>query len=158
MRYSVCGLLLCTACTRLATPQQAVSSSLPPTCVLQAFTKPISFNSADTRAAMRAFDQQTSAPYSALYIRKVPGRGEQASSCIRVVQRSAIHFVRYTYRAQHVDSVRRQRELAGYVYPASAWALSGGVPNRGDGRRLLGRTCQAGTNGDVQLKLSRQTV
>jgi hypothetical protein len=107
VRYSVCGLLLCTACTRLATPQQAGSSPLPPTCVLQAFLKPIGFNSDDTRAAVRAFDQQTSAPYSALYIRKVPGRGEQASSCIRVVQQSATRFMRYTYRAQHVDSVRQ---------------------------------------------------
>jgi hypothetical protein len=107
VRYSVCGLLLCTACTRLATPKQAVSSPLPPTCVLQAFPKPISFNSDDTRAAVRAFDQQSRAPYSARYIRKVPGRGEQASSCIRVVQQSATRFMRYTYRAQHVDSVRQ---------------------------------------------------
>jgi hypothetical protein len=117
VRYSVCGLLLCTACTRPAIPQQAVSSPLPPTCVLQAFPKPIGFHSEDTRAAMRAFDQQRRAPYSALYIRKVPGRGEQASRCIRVVQQSATRFIRYTYRAQHVDSVRQRS--ANWLVPFS---------------------------------------
>jgi hypothetical protein len=117
VHYSVCGLLLCTACIRPAIPQQAVSSPLPPTCVLQAFPKSIGFHSDDTRAAMRAFDQQRSAPYSALYIRKVPGRGEQASSCIRVVQQSATHFMRYTYRAQHVDSVRQRS--ANWLVPFS---------------------------------------
>ena len=109
MRSSAFGLLLCTACTRLATSGQTVTHSLAPTCVLQAFPQPIGFNSPDTREAMRAFDQQTSTGYSALYIRKVPGRGEQASSCIRVVQRSATHFVRYTYRAHHVKHVRQGR-------------------------------------------------
>jgi hypothetical protein len=108
MRYSISWLLLCTACTRPATPQQAVSRPLPPTCALQAFAKPIGFDSEDTRAAVRAFDQQTGAPYSALYIRQVPGRGEQASSCIRVVQRSATRVMRYTYRAQRLDSVRER--------------------------------------------------
>lgn len=107
MRYSAFGLLLCTACTRLAPSGQAVTRSLAPTCVLQAFPKPIGFNSPATREALRAFDQQPSTGYSALYIRQVPGRGEQANNCIRVVQRSATHFVRYTYRAHHAKSVRQ---------------------------------------------------
>jgi hypothetical protein len=108
MRHSIFWLLFCTACTRAAIPQQAASRLLTPTCVLQAFSKPIGFNSEDTRAAVRAFNEQTGAPYSALYIRKVPGRGEQASSCIRVVQQSATRVMRYTYRAQRLDSVRER--------------------------------------------------
>jgi hypothetical protein len=58
----------------------------------------------DTQQAVRDFDRATGSPYAALYIRKVMGKGAQASRCIRVVQRSATQFRRYAYQAHGVDS------------------------------------------------------
>lgn len=107
MRCILFGLVLCTSCTRVSTSPQRVTSAVAPTCALLSSTQPIAFTSEDTRQAMRDFAQQTGAPYAALYIRKVPGRGEQASSCIRVVQRSATRFTQYIYCGQRVTRVRR---------------------------------------------------
>jgi hypothetical protein len=109
MRYILFGLVLCMACTRVSTSSQRVPRAVAPTCALLSSSQPIAFTSDDTRQAMRDFTQQTGAPYTALYIRKVPGRGEQASSCIRVVQSAATRFTCYTYRGQRVTQVRRGR-------------------------------------------------
>jgi hypothetical protein len=64
---------------------------------------------------VRDFERQTGAPYAALYIRKVAGKGAQASRCARIVQRSVTQFRRYTYQARGVDSTD---------YSAAGWPIA----------------------------------
>lgn len=103
MRSIIFCLILCAACTRVSPPKRSETSSLVPPCTLDT-SSGLVLDFEDTQQAVHDFERQIGSPYAALYIRKVPGRGAQAGRCIRVVQRSATKFMRYTYHAQSVDS------------------------------------------------------
>jgi hypothetical protein len=103
MRRTVFCLLLCAACTRVSPPKRSETSSRVPPCKLEV-SAGLVLDFENTRQAVHDFERQSGSPYAALYIRQVPGRGVQAGSCVRVVQRSATKFMRYTYQAQGVDS------------------------------------------------------
>jgi hypothetical protein len=55
------------------------------------------------RPAVRAFAHQIGAPYTILYLQAAVDK-RKPLLCVLVVQRSATHFTRYSYQAQHVDS------------------------------------------------------
>lgn len=104
MRRVIFCLVLCAACTRVSFPKKAKTSYLGHPCTLNVLSSELVLNFEDTRQAVRDFARQVGSPYAALYIRKVAEKGAQAGSCIRVVQRSATKFMRYTYQARGVDS------------------------------------------------------
>jgi hypothetical protein len=54
--------------------------------------------------AQRDFTRQRGLPYAVLYMRPNAGNSTE-NTCIRVVQRGADEFVRYTYHDQQLDSI-----------------------------------------------------
>jgi hypothetical protein len=109
VRHALLFVVVAGSCARIpALPTAAKAPRAAPTCALLALPYPIGFNSADTRAAVRAFESQAGYPFAALYIQRAAGRPDQ-NVCVRVVQQAGDRFMRYTYHHGQVDSSRLRR-------------------------------------------------
>lgn len=98
MRFIFLLLTALSASNRLLAPLQA-----HPNCTLVAMAPPSLQDMAIARPAVRAFVHHIGAPNTVLCL-QVTARQPTQPTCVLLVQRSATHFTRYTYRAQRVDS------------------------------------------------------
>jgi hypothetical protein len=100
-------LLLGTACAcrptaRRVRVQQAAAYA--PNCSLMRSPTPLYRALTSCAQAQRDFTRQRGLPYAVLYMRLNAG-SSTGNTCIRVVQRGAAEFMRYTYHDQQLDSV-----------------------------------------------------
>lgn len=98
MRALLLLLLVAAPRERLFAPWQ-----VHPNCSLVTIPPPSLQDIAIARPAVLAFAHQIGAPYTVLYLQTAAAKPYHPT-CVRLVQRSAMHFTRYTYRAQRVDS------------------------------------------------------
>jgi hypothetical protein len=98
MRAYLLLLLVSASSERLFAPRQAHAN-----CRLKTMAPPSLQDIAIARPAVRAFAHQMGSPYTVLYLQATVDK-RQPPICVLIVQRSATHFTRYSYQAQHVDS------------------------------------------------------
>jgi hypothetical protein len=99
-----------------------------PGCQLETSSVAAQINAIRTRSgpgaiqrAVRDFTHRVGSPYVCLYVREAQAHPDQ-NICWLLVQQSATRFMRYSYRAQRVDSIR----LEGAAWPAALARLPTG--------------------------------